>query len=729
LAGALAIVLGVAALLLPVFDLTAEGRILHWHVSQPGFRQGAVELLALGALLWLALSIKRAWAAWIAVIPCLLYLRRHHVDLPALMALVYLEMLVAMGALMHQWAERNTTRRISDPLRRLMIGIVAWILLAVVLSLLGLGRPVDLKIAAAVLVLPVFAFARTPPMIVGAWRALRRQQGIDLAIAVAFVLVALGWLARSNQLHSYDPLWYGLRPEQVLAPVRSFFDATGLVSPVHYFPKLYELLIAPLSAMRDFSYPLAFGVMLLGMLALLIHRDGRMLGLDRRMAMACALAVTTIPAIANTAVSPKPDLLAALFVLMALWLGWHAVRRRETGPLLWMLAAIALASACKLTSPPYAAAVVLGTGLAALLMQRKRQWQEPARSDLIVFVLALTATVAIHARTWWLTGLPTIAPEFLVQLWPKLGFRLVEPVGSLNWLSKQDWHDLPMLTYEMLLAPSGLGHLIISWTGNIWLWLPVAALLFWLAPAGQPGNRASLAPAVWALKTPTLLVGTTLAIGIAHLTRGGDGNYLMVPVAIATLSGALLASRATIANPGARAIVLSMLLLASAMQFAYSLANAQWAEPGTRAWDTHFDRSTFDTKHRRFAELRRAGLEDIAAQLAQHPAGYRVIGYVPGDSDGHWLPARFESLATISYSRPAYVTSAQGMQHFLDLTCIQAVLFPLDPALWSDLPPETIRLLPEIRTIPGSTRFIGQRYELITLPVRPDCSQRFRIDN
>ena len=64
------------------------------------------------------------------------------------------------------------------------------------------------------------------------------------------LVVALGWLAKSNHLHSYDPLWYGLRPEQVLAPTASFFDVTGLVSPVYYFPKLYELLIAPLSAMR-----------------------------------------------------------------------------------------------------------------------------------------------------------------------------------------------------------------------------------------------------------------------------------------------------------------------------------------------------------------------------------------------------------------------------------------------------------------------------------------------
>lgn len=716
-----ALALALAFLLWPAFDLVGEGRVLRWHVGQPGFVQGGLELLLLFGLLAGLLWRRGRCSAWVAVVVAWLYLRRHHVDLPLLMALLHLELLLALGAGLLRLGGEPPGRGLAALDRPLFVGVIAWILLVLGVSLAGWGRPADLKLLAIALLLPAFWLGRSTPAVARAWRALDRQRGGARLLGVALLVLFLGWLARSNSLDGYDALWYGLRPQQVLAPAHSFFDHTGLVSPVYYFPKLYELLIAPLSSFRDHSYPLAFGVLVLAALAVVTWRFARSLGIGQRLALAGALVVVTVPAIANTAVSPKPDVFAALLVLMGgLW-GWQGVRRRLGGGIAWMLAAFGLATAAKLGTPPFALALGIGVLLAAWLLRRRARWQAPPRSAWIVLGAAAVATLGLHARTWWLTGMPTVGPDALVALWQQLGFAWREPAGTLDWVKPQDWRDVPTLVRDLLFAPSVLSHIVVTWTGNIWLWLGLVGIA--LTPFAQPRGRR-FPPAsrvVAALLTPTLLAGLMLALGVGHIVRGGDGNYLIVAIVVAVLAGLHAVARATRPLRGAQALVLGVLAATAAGQYAYSFACANWNEPGTRPFDLDFTRSTFDTGTTVRARLASAGLADVAQALHELGGRSHLVGYVEPGELGYQLPARFEHLATISYSRPSYVADADTFRHFLSVACVDALILPRDAGQAAHLHPGPLALLPALRADPTVVRREFQRYELWYRPAPPGC--------
>ena len=712
----LLIVAGIAGLLLPVANLAMPDRILAWHILQPGFVQGGIELAVLAVLLWKCFALRHAWASWAALAFIGLYLRRHHVDLPALMALLHLELLLALGAGIMRSTGRAPAQGLDDVLRPFLVGSAAWIALVIGLSLLGVGRPVDLKIAAGLLLIPVLIWGRTRPLCLRGWHALRMQRGVSLLVAVGILMVLLGWLARTNNITGYDPLWYSLRPQYVLAPEHSFFDETGLVSPVYYFPKLYELLIAPLSAFRDVSYPFAFGAGVLGLFGITVWRFGRALGVDRQLMLIGTLATITIPAIGNTALSTKSDVAASLLVLLgALW-AWNAIRRHRLGELCWAFAALALASACKLIALPYAAALALGAALMVRFDGRDhstRAWQKPDRLDWSVAGLASLAALVVHARTWWLAGVPTIGPEPLMSLWRWLGMDMREPIGTLSWLKAQNWPDVPAQIYEILFAPSDLPHIIVSWTGNVWLWLMLAGTGFWWIGRSRRRLSDALPAPMMALLTPVLLTGAFLAVGVGHMFRGGDGNYLIIPIACAMLAGLMFAGRTAKEWSAARAVLLAMLLASSAMQFTYSFANSHWGEPGTRRFDLNFKRSTFDSKHMRSAILSQAQVDDIAAALAGKPADYRVVGYVETGEVGFWLPTRYEPIEALAFSRPEYLMTAASFRRFLEIARIDALILPLgpEPAL-HDGPREVVA---QLRGDPRVLSIRGQRYELLDL--------------
>src|SRR6185312_11442190 len=80
-----------------LFALAGPYNMIHsgpfgWHVWQPAFWQGGIELIVLAALVGTALYLLRSWCRILAVlILCELYARRQGVDLAVLISLFYYE--------------------------------------------------------------------------------------------------------------------------------------------------------------------------------------------------------------------------------------------------------------------------------------------------------------------------------------------------------------------------------------------------------------------------------------------------------------------------------------------------------------------------------------------------------------------------------------------------------------------------------------------------------------
>lgn len=609
------------------------------------------------------------------VLPVAFYLRRHHADLPLLVALLYAEFLLALGLLAGRasglWRNLDIGRRDVPWLDQLLLGIVFWSLALWLLQVLDLGQDRTARILLATAAVPVLLVAHRTPLTVDLVRkAFSTDRWMRLASAGAMAFLC-ALFARTNQYAGHDALWYGFRPDQVLVGESSVYEQLGLVSPVYYFPKLYEVLLLPLSAMGDFSFVGGFTILVSGMVALLVSKLLLRHSVPARFSAIVSMAVLTMPALANTALSPKPDVLAALAVLAMAWhLHGMLARGGEARDFGFLLGWAAIAALSKLNLLPYVAAI----GLASLIVLASRyrtgvDW--PSLRPLLPMLLAATLVgIAVTGRTWVLAGMPTVAPEQLVSLWKWAGLELEAPVGTLQWVEPQRWPDVPVLMVDWLLRPARLPHVIISWCGNAWFAL---ALVPAIAAGMRRGtNRTAPPSSLW----PEWLVagtGLLLLLGVRYHYRGSDGNYFIAPVAAAWILAAAAASRRTPWVVRDRLVALAM---ASAILFQayYAFVSGGWGTPGTRPLDADFSRSAWDTGQRRMVELRAAGLANIASYLrVETGGGWRIVGDVR-EPDGFWLPARYESLQTIFFSRPEFLESATGFGRLLACGRVDAII-------------------------------------------------------
>lgn len=678
---ALSLALLLPFIVVPVADLYPHGRILRWHILQSSYQASIVQFALLFAAVWYGLRRDTFRSALFFVgLTAFFYLRYQHVDVPALMGALYLEMILALGAVvMRLGAKSGTTDRTESWAGAFVCGLAAWVCVLLFASVLGYGRPQDLRIMTGIAVVPIFFVARRPPwtllLLRKGWQ-LPRAERIWIAAFIAWVLVLL---ARTNSITGYDPLWYGFRAQYVLAPDRSLFDVTGLVSPVFYFPKLFELALMPLSAFSDFSFPMALNIGLLVLTAHLVSRLCRLWGGSGNLALAAAAIVFSIPAIANSALTPKPDLIAGLLFLLAFWFTVLALKQRDLNNLLFAFGAGALSIQCKLVSVPYLGVLAVAVCLAAHVWRVRADWPTPQRwapATRIAWVcalLCLVVTVALTFRTWHLTGMPTVGPDPLVKIWNLLGFEFKEPTGTLQWTWPQVWSEVPMIAFDMLFKPSRLPNIIITWIGNIWLWI---ALFAALCAISRP-KLASYKDGHWLLGLCVMGCGLVLAFSVRLHSRGGDGNYLIAPLLIAVPLFLATLSRLTETEVRRSERVVATLGVVCAVVFhcSYSLANAWWSAPGTRAWDWNFAGGVYDTKDMRSDKLKFYGLSEAEEVLLKERHPLHVVGYTKEDS-GFWLSARYESLHSIMFSRPEYVSTRDGFLRFSKLANVDMVILP-----------------------------------------------------
>ncbi|HEU4665252.1 MAG TPA: hypothetical protein VFS55_14585, partial [Dokdonella sp.] len=529
----LACLLATAFVMVPAWQLIGPGPF-KWHIAQPAYWQGGLEGLVLVALTASAFALSSRSALLLATAALALFLRRHAVDVPLLIDVLYLEIVVGTGMAVRRLCGAPGARETADYLHAFVLGFVAWSMLAWTASAFAFGSIRELRALTLALGL-VASFGRTPPLLVFLWRSLRTQPRAASAWSGALVAWMAVLYARTNVVFGYDSLWYGLRGEYVLDPGHSVFEPLGLVSPVHYFPKLHEVFLLPVSALGDSSVISGMSIWVLVLVLLACARIAARIGLDPAARMPVLALVATLPALTATAIEPKPDALALLFALVAADAALAFTRTRSLSDLCWVVAGAALACMAKLTAIPYVGMLALGCGWLAWRARPLAEGGNTTSDARFAAAGALVVTAFVTARTWLLTGMPTVGPDPLFRAWSALGLRLREPVGTLEWTSPQDWSTVPGLLVDWLFRPQTMPHIVIAWVGNVWFWFMLLAAMGMLA-----GRRARHeGTAAWPLYA---LVGTgaALALAIRYQVRGSDGNYFLA----ALLPGLLLAANA-----------------------------------------------------------------------------------------------------------------------------------------------------------------------------------------
>jgi hypothetical protein len=655
----------------PIWQLLVKGPF-SWHMQRPRTWQGGIEVLALGTLLAGVATLASArWRLVLTLVFAELYLRRHFVDLPFLVDVAYLELLIGLGALASRWTGMPPARETLDYLRCAVAGIVLWSIGAWLLSAFGIGSVRALRIYTLVLAIPVL-IARQTPLCVFLWRRMDAHgaaQRAGLALLLAWLLCLM---ARTNIVSGYDAWWYGLRGEYVLVAAGSVFESLGLVAPVHYYPKLYELLLIPLSALGDTSVILGISMLMLVLFALTASEFLKrlQLGFGARL-MLVALCVT-LPAVANSALAPKPDLFSGWLLLFACVTAMRYARDGLRSEGLWTLLLCMLACASKLSAPPYAV-VLIATALVVRFRHRSVVTQEPAsalRFAAVALAGSFLACVLVTWRTWVLAGIPLVGPQQIVDLLAKFGITRYAHVGLLSGGPPFEWGDLPLLMTDLLFRPQVLPHIVIAWIGNVWLYLFVLAALAWGLRA-RPERPA--APAASAIAWALFVVGLLLMLFFRTITRGGDGGYFLLPMSL----GILLGGAAVLGNLAAgwpQRLLFSMLSAFVLFHATYSFASAAWAT-GTRPFDFDFTQSVRDTKVERRKLFHYEGIERIAEYLRKAPRPAHVIGYVRHHV-GFRLQATFEHLIYYKYWYTAPLADANAFLRYLQDARIDYLILP-----------------------------------------------------
>ena len=640
-----------------IHELIGEGPF-GYHVARDQTWQGGLEVLALAALLATVAAFVRAPRLRVALMLALaaLYLRRHAVDLPMLVDLAYLEILVGLGAGVARLARVAPASDVRGYLRLFIAGIVLWSLGAWVLSAFGFGSLKLLRLYTLLLAVPAIAARQTPLLafLAREFSALRAAERASVAALGAWFLCLA---ARTGVVGGFDPWWYGLRGDYVLVAGGSVFKSLGLVAPVHDYPKLYELLMIAVSGLHDTSVIFGVSLIVLVMVALACMALVAPLGLGFRTRVLLVALAVTVPAIANAALSPKPDLFMAFVLLVACIDATRFAREGAISALPWVVTSLMLAFASKLSAPPYILAIALG--MLAIWLRNGRPWRHDDASErrfgVAIALAAVVVAVFVTARTWILAGVPLVGPEPLLDLFAKLGMTLKPPVGLLEAGTPVGWDAWPELVTDQLFRPQRLDHMVITWIGNVWLYLfaiAIAAPLLVQRPANAPR-----VPAIWWI---VMLVALALLLTFTTKTRGGEGNYFVLPVALAILAGGALAIGGL--APGmAKRLVLAMLPFFVVSQAFYSFISASWV-PGTRAFDFDLSRPVRDLQRQKQRLFERYGIANIATYIDAVPGVPRGVGYVDQGALFH-LDGTFEALDTYD---PWYIEPLLGDRAFLD---------------------------------------------------------------
>ncbi len=201
-----------------------------------------------------------------------------------------------------------------------------------------------------------------------------------------------------------------------------------------------------------------------------------------------------------------------------------------------------------------------------------------------------------------------------------------------------------MLT-DQLFRPQRLAHMVISWIGNVWLYLFALALAASLL-AGKPAPDRPRVPLIWSI---VLLTGLSLLLVYRNIERGGDGNYFVLPIALAILVGGYAALKRLPAGMPTR-LLLATLPLFVVSQASYSFVSAGWAS-GTRRVRFRLQPQRARSARRQHARYSSAaGIEGIAEYLRAVPGIARGVGYV-ADAPAFRLDATFETLNFYEYWR------------------------------------------------------------------------------
>lgn len=690
------VILGIIFLAFPIKDILI-GTYL-WGLSQKTVTQGIVEIgivCLTGVTLILTVNNNSLRTVFLILISSL-YMQNHQFLIPYLAAIIYLEMISNIGTSIRKICKLRVENQYLDYLSSFVVGIAVWGTAAIVFSLLGKGNFTWLRILTVCLfAISLLIYRRKPLFVYAAENFKTKDKKEQILVFFLFTLILIQG-AKSWNTFDYDSLWYGLKAEYVLIGENSFYDNLGMLTWVHYFPKFFELFIAPLSDLGEYSFIHAVNVQLYGFLILTIYKFLSVLKFSDKKALFYTILIATIPAIANMSTTAKPDIFTSFLAVFSAIYFFYAAKKKDFYYLSLAYAALILSACGKISSYPYIAILFLSGSLTFVFVQKENCIETILKKEniscLLILGFSMITFLGTHYRTYVLTGYPLY--PFTVNLWKKIGFTGVYPFADFFGGRKAGFADGTVFNFQfyikhmfnLVFTPSKvseyrINNLGANWYGNFGVFLSVI-VVFDIIRRKVKHHRKNFSED-FKIATGILLplwVGMIL-ISVFLFQYAQDGNYYIVPVSLGITYFAYVFEQRNFENIKMYyGIFLAFLVLQFVTMF---VTHISWHH-GTSAIGFNLLKSSFDSYDNNMKTLESNGVRDFEEYIVwQSYTDSRALG------DGNEqvlfrLSTGFEYVRNAMGMTKGIFESEEDLLKYLDWANINFLIIPRENLNSSD---------------------------------------------
>lgn len=631
--------------IIPFYNLIIAG-VYQWHVRQPEFIEGGIELIILAVALivaWYLLNKKRF------VLPALfltsIYLSSNGVIIPVVVVCIYFLIIVGIGYLFQKNESSEALNLII--FKSFVLGTSIWGCSAILCSLIGLGTINDLRIMTLVLFSVAVVYSGRYRKKISFIKEFERivnwenESLIEIALISIIIIIIAGLCVKTNTAQDYDSLWYGLRSQYVLVGENSFYDNLGYLTYVYYYPKFSELLLLPLSDLGDYSFIQCSNILLfmVTIFALYEYVKNNVLKENKKLQLAIVVSIASIPAFANISATAKGDILGFLFVFLA-FVFFDEYRRNNNEQLIaYALCSLFLCTTTRLTYLLWGGILFLWI-LGCILIQRFKNNKTIGvirlfNNNIFLAINTIITVVGVHYRTYKLTGY-VIYPT-AVGVWNRV-FNSAHKYFLTESNPSRNYNIMPRYLFERLrqfiFDPQQLDHVIMLWISNLLL---IAIIIFFISKKKIIDKYDMTLAVIYVLVCMYYMV----------YMENPDGNYFIIPLIVATL----IILKAVIIDEGLMRIYIGIVL---SMFIVFLLpitfvSHPSWAW-GTNTFSEEVIVNNFETKEKNQNLFMYNGISQIANVVRTFSVNDKVIAY--GDSDGTFyrLPCNLETYIELSYS-------------------------------------------------------------------------------
>lgn len=635
-----------------------------WHILQPEVVEGALELAAVFLFIYFSLkSINKfkILSISIIIITSLLYFRRHNVDMSILLVVCYINVLYFLGSIII--GKLNISYK---SMLILLTGICVWIIYSSLLSLFNLATTNNLVYSIGVMfILSLFYKNNNLIYLVFDFSKKQVNKSIETPfIITVFFIYFFILFVKSSQTPSYDELWYSLRGYEVLNHNGSFFEPILMMQHwVSFYPKLYEIVLYPFEYFQTFTTSRLFTVFLLIFMIVSFYEFLKE-KVGYKESLFIILSLLTIPAIGNSSILAKPDIISSLIVISSIL---YFIKYTETNFLTYFVLSCTLmlfSLSTKLSVIPFIGILSLIYFSYFIFNFKRLNYNFNKKYMMIIFLLFIVLII-ITFRTIHIVGVPFVSLRETISIIPKLydflGFKYNPLFQDITINQFSDNYNFFTFFIKFNFFPAET-RLVFAWVSN----LSSLLLFIFISILFKDRFYFNIKRIIALILFSTFIYLICIVFGNNHYL-GGDGNYYLIPIIAFMLLVSIEKDIIRFQKLFIPIVIINFIIM--------FITSHSWTY-GTNKFDFNFSKNPFNKEEIRLNSLKYNNVDDIYYILKNTPNN-KVIGY--GKEEMLFLlNASYESITHIQSQRPYLFLNFETFNNYLLKSKITHIIFPKD---------------------------------------------------